>query len=44
MDSIALQEVAYCSYNGKKNAIKKGRWTIITLKSVGLSFKGIEVF
>jgi len=44
MDSILLQEVVYYSYNGKKKAINKEKQTIITLKSVGLSFRDIEVF
>jgi len=32
VDSSVLQEVVYCSYNGKKKAINKGRQTIITIK------------
>ena len=42
LDNIALQEVVYCYHNGEKKTINKGRQTdrqtIITLKSVGLSF------
>jgi len=43
VDGIVLQEVVYCSYDGKKKAIK-GRKTIITLTSEGLSFREVEVF
>ena len=41
LDNIALQEVVYCYHNGEKKTINKGRQTIITLKSVGLSFREI---
>ena len=39
-DNIALQEVVYCYHNGEKKKLltKEDRQTIITLKSVGLSF------
>ena len=38
LDNIALQEVVYCYHNGEKKTINKGRQTIITIKSVDLSF------
>uniref|UniRef100_A0A8C4N481 3-hydroxyanthranilate 3,4-dioxygenase n=1 Tax=Eptatretus burgeri TaxID=7764 RepID=A0A8C4N481_EPTBU len=42
LDNIALQEVVYCYHNREKKTINKGRrQTIITLKSVDLSFREI---